>query len=61
MSKHESTEQMLSRMAKEREENDALKRGLTVPELRTLQFRCEHEWVNKGYYDECPKCDAGRA
>ena len=56
--KKETTEQMLSRMAREREENEALKRGMTVPQFRAMQRACHHVWQNKGYYSECPKCDA---
>lgn len=56
----ESNEAMLSRLAREREEDQAGARGLTVEGLKNFQRLCRHEWRNRTYYDECPHCDAVR-
>lgn len=59
--RRETTEQMLSRMAAEREENDALQRGMTVKQMRAMRRKCAHVWETVGLYDNCTKCGEGRA
>lgn len=56
--KGESQEQMLSRMAEERDAREAAKRDLTVDQLHELQRTCTHSRIIPGHYvDSCDHCD----